>query len=203
MLVGDCMTRKVYTLQPEQTVADGLRLMSEHSIHRLPVVDRSGDLTGIVSDMDLRIAEAAGRLANPVSAVMTRGVVTATEYTPIEEAAALMREKAVGGLPVVRGRKIIGIITEGDIFGFLAHLLGLEEPGVRLTLALPADRQVMLDLLHHIGSLGGDIVALGTVRRGEHRLMILKVANLSAQDAQRAVEIAGVEMTDLLARERG
>jgi len=198
MLVGDCMTRDVYTLREDGTVADGLCKMNKHAIHRLPVVNESGELVGIVSDMDLRLAEAAGRLADPVSAVMTRKVVTITEYVPLEEAATIMREKTIGCLPVVRGSKIAGIITDGDIFDVFSRLLGIDRPGVRLTLVVPGDHEAMLDLLQEISNRNGEIVALGTFRQGDVRLMILKIADLTAQEIQRAVEVAGVEIADIL-----
>lgn len=198
MLVSDYMTRDVHTLAADATVADGLRLMNDRNIHRLPVVDASGDLLGIVSDMDLRIAEAAGRLADPVSAVMTRRVVTVSEYTPLEQAATTMRQKGIGGLPVVRGTKLIGIITDGDIFDVFAQLLGVGRPGVRLTVAVPHDRDVLLDLLTAIKDDDGEVVAVGTVRRGEISLMVLKVAGLAEEDAQRAVSLAGIEIADVL-----
>jgi len=198
MLVGDCMTREVATLPLEATVAEGLRLMNEHGIHRVPVVDSARELLGIVSDMDLRIAEAAGRLADPISAVMTRCVVTVGEYVPLEEAASVMRKKAIGGLPVVRGNKIVGIITDGDIFDVFAHLLGVGEPGVRLTLNCPDDPRLILDLLHEIDDQGGQLVACGTMRRNGGRVFVLKIAGLDEEQLYHAVAMVGVEVADVL-----
>ncbi|NPV07497.1 MAG: CBS domain-containing protein [Anaerolineae bacterium] len=198
MLVGDRMTREVIVLAAGATVAEGLGLMNERGVHRLPVVDAEGDLQGIVSDMDLRIAEAAGRLADPVSSIMTRRVVTVGEYCPLEEAATLMRRKGVGGLPVVRGNRIIGIITDGDIFDVFAHLLGVGEPGVRLTVAVSAARSTLMTLLNELVERGGDIVGLGTVREKDQRLLVVKVGGLTPTQAQQAVEVAGAELLDLL-----
>ena len=199
MLVGDKMTRNVVTVSPETTVADGLRLMNERGIHRLPVVETGRRLVGIVSDMDLRIAEAAGRLSDPVSAVMTRRVITVDEYDTLEYAATLMREKGVGGLPVLRGERLVGIITDGDIFDVFADLMGVGKPGVRLTLALPAEQGTIVELLQTVHRQGGAIVALGTVKLDTRHLMVLKVGNLTPEQAQQAVSLAGVELVDMLA----
>jgi acetoin utilization protein AcuB len=202
MLVGDKMTRNVVTVSPETTVADGLRLMNERGIHRLPVVEAGRRLVGIVSDMDLRIAEAAGRLSDPVSAVMTRRVITVDEYDTLEYAATLMREKGVGGLPVLRGERLVGIITDGDVFDVFADLMGVGKPGVRLTLALPAEQGTIVELLQTVHRQGGTIIALGTVKLDTRHLMVLKVGNLTPEKAQQAVSLAGVELVDMLAEQR-
>jgi acetoin utilization protein AcuB len=198
MLVGDAMTREVQTLSAEAPIAEGLRMMNDRTVHRLPVIDASGDLLGIVSDMDLRIAEAAGRLGDPVSTVMTRRVVTVSEYCPLEEAASLMRQKGIGGLPVVRGDKLIGIITDGDIFDVFSRLLGVGLPGVRLTVSLPGGSDALLELLQGIRDRGGDIVALGTMSGEGGSLAVMKITGISEATAQEAVEVVGADVADVL-----
>lgn len=198
MLVGDVMTREVLTLRPDAPIAEGLRLMNDRTVHRLPIVDPAGELLGIASDMDLRIAEAAGRLGDCVSTVMTRRVLTVSEYCPLEEAASLMRQKGIGGLPVVRGNKLVGIITDGDIFAVFSQLLGVGLPGVRLTVLLPEDPHVLLELLRGMRERGGEILALGTLRRERGALAVIKVAGISEESAQAAAAVVGAEVTDVL-----
>ena len=192
------MTREVLTLSADAPVAEGLRLMSDRTIHRLPVIDAAGGLLGIVSDTDLRIAEAAGRLGDCVSTVMTRRVLTVSEYCPLEEAASLMRRKGIGGLPVVRGDRLIGIITDGDIFDVFSRLLGVGLPGVRLTVSLPGDPQVLLELLQRIRERNGEVVALGTVKRNGGSLAVIKVTGIPEHLAQEAVRVVGAEVADIL-----
>lgn len=198
MLVGDAMTREVQTLSADAPIAEGLRLMNDRTVHRLPVIDAGGNLLGIVSDMDLRIAEAAGRLGDPVSTVMTRRVVTVSEYCPLEEAASMMRQRGIGGLPVVRGDKLIGIITDGDIFDMFSRLLGVGLPGVRLTVALPGGSPVLLELLKSVHAHGGEVVSLGTIRRQDDSLVVMKVTGMSEEEAQQAVEVVGADIADVL-----
>lgn len=201
MLVGDHMTREVFTLTSDATVAEGLQAMNERGVHRFPVLGENGQIIGIASDMDLRIAEAAGRLSDPVSAVMTKRVVTVTEYAPLEEAAITMREKGIGGLPVVRGDKLIGIITDGDIFNVFSQLLGVCQRGLRLTIILPDDHQVIPDLLHEIIDHGGRITALGTLHPDGQHLMIIKVTGLEEEDVRLLIKGVGAEVADVLAQE--
>jgi len=201
MLVGDRMTRDVHTLLPDATVSEALRTMKAHSVHRLPVVDEADNLVGIVSYMDLGVAQAAGRAAEPVSNVMTTDVTTVTEYDPVEQAATLMRREHIGGLPVVRSNKVIGIITDGDIFDLFSELLGIGRPGIRLALELPAQRDVLLDLLQAIAERKGEIIAMGSMRQDAKRTMVLKVAGISEEEAQRAAHVVGVEIRDIFRQE--
>jgi acetoin utilization protein AcuB len=201
MLVADCMTRNVRTLGADTSVAEALEVLSEARIHRLPVIDETGALLGIVSDMDLRLAEAAGRLADPVRAVMTKRVVTISEFCPVEEAAAVMRERQVGGLPVMRGDRLIGIITDGDIFDALTQLLGGGQTGLRVTLTLPEGHLGLPELLTEIASRGGRTVSVGTIAREQDCLVVLKVAGLSREQLIRATADLGLEIADLTAEE--
>ncbi|MGQ9554340.1 MAG: CBS domain-containing protein [Anaerolineae bacterium] len=198
MLVGDIMSRDVFTLAPEASVAEGLHLMNEHGIHRLPVVGPADELLGIVTSTDLRIAEAAGRLTDPVRAVMTKNVATVSEYCPLEDAASIMRQQAIGGMPVLRGDRIVGIVTDSDIFNVFSRLLGVGQPGVRLTLILPNDRDVLPELLQAVTDRGGEIISVGRIKRASGSLMVLKVGRLSEPEVQRIVTVPGVEIADVL-----
>ncbi|HRO25732.1 MAG TPA: CBS domain-containing protein, partial [Promineifilum sp.] len=128
MLVRELMTPKPIVVSPDTTVPDALHLMRDRKVRRLPVVDSHGRLVGIVSDKDLlyaspspattlavwEIPDLLGKLK--VEKVMTRDVFTVAEKTTLEEAARIMADKKVGGLPVMRGPDLVGIITETDLF---------------------------------------------------------------------------------------
>ena len=102
--------------------------MRRKKIHRFPVVDKKGKLIGIVTHKDLLTAspstvtslsvwEITYLLSQvKVSEAMTRDVITVEEDCPIEDAARLMRDNEIGGLPVMRDGKVVGIITESDLF---------------------------------------------------------------------------------------
>jgi acetoin utilization protein AcuB len=173
MLVRECMTANPVTVPPDTSVPDALRLMRDRKVRRLPVLDRHGQLVGIVSDKDLlhaspspattlavwEIPELLARLK--VDRVMTRAVVTVSEETPVEEAARIMADRRIGGLPVVRGKKLVGIITETDLFRLFLQLLGGRRAGVRVTASIPGARGTVAKLSTAIASVGGNIVGLG------------------------------------------
>jgi CBS domain-containing protein len=127
-LVKDWMTRDVITITPNTPLLEAHRLMSEHNIRRLPVIKRDR-LVGIVTRGDIRGAEASDATTLSIwelnyliakikiKEVMTRDPITVSENATIDEAAQLMLEKKISGLPVIAvDGKLVGIITESDIF---------------------------------------------------------------------------------------
>ena len=144
MYVREYMVTPVITVTPDTLIDDALRIMHQHHIRRLPVVDR-GKLVGLVTRNGLR--EAVPSSAVPLSIwgthyqlsklklrdVMITDVVTVTPDTTIEEAAVLGQQHKIGTLPVVDEKGIlVGIITGTDLLRLLAQVLGFGQKGVRL-----------------------------------------------------------------------
>lgn len=131
-LVRDWMTPNPITIVPKTTLPEAHNLMKESKIRRLPVVDR-GRLVGIVTLGDVREAEPSNATSLSiyelnyllskltVDKIMTRDPLTISPDATIREAAHIMLEHKIGGLPVMEGERIVGIITESDIFRVLAQ----------------------------------------------------------------------------------
>jgi len=117
MLVRERMSAPVVTIPRDTDYQRGLQLMQEKRLRRLPVVDRERKLVGIIAERDLLLAATRyPRAGVDVGEFMATKVVTATPDMNIGEAARLMLEHRVGGLPVLDGGALVGIITESDIF---------------------------------------------------------------------------------------
>ncbi len=140
MYVKHHMSSPALTITPDTPFQDALRLMHERKIRRLPVVDRNGKLVGIVSERDL--LHAAPSPATSLSVwelnyllwkltvkdLMATKVLTVTPDALLQEAATIMLEKKIGGLPVVdQDQKVVGVITETDIFKALVDMLETEQ----------------------------------------------------------------------------
>ena len=148
MLVKERMSRNPITTRPDISVPEAQALMKREKIHHLPVVDRDGKLVGIVAEKDLLYAspspattlsvyEIASLLAKlTVDKVMSAKPQTVTEDVPLEEAARIMADRNIGGLPVMRGTTLVGIITESDLFRGFIELFGARQKGK--TTPLPA-----------------------------------------------------------------
>ncbi len=173
MFVRDRMTPNPVTVTPDTSVSDAMRLMREKKVQRLPVLDQRRQLVGIVSDNDLLYASPSPVTSLSVweihdllyrlkiDTVMTREVVTVTEDTPLEEAARIMADRRIGGLPVLCDQALVGIITETDIFKALLAQLGGRRGGVRVTVLVPEAKGMLAKMTNAIFSVGGDIVGVG------------------------------------------
>ena len=141
MVVGNIMTQEVITVTPSSSIGTAIELMREHGFRRLPVVE-DGKLIGIVTDRDLRQATNSPLVlrerwyseflldAIKVRSCMTSNPITVEPATPVLEAARLLREHKIGGLPVVdaQGRDhLVGMVTITDMLDCLIQLLGRQE----------------------------------------------------------------------------
>jgi acetoin utilization protein AcuB len=174
MLVYERMSRHPITVKPTTPVDAALKRMREEKVRRFPVVNEDGKLVGIVSDKDLLYAAPSPATSLSIyelhylysritiEQVMTHDVITVEEEDPLEEAARVMVDNKIGGLPVMRDGKLVGIITETDIFKTFMEMLGARDQGVRLTLLCPEQRGKLAALTNAVSELGGNIISLGT-----------------------------------------
>lgn len=142
----DIMTRDIVTVHKSSTVDEALQLMADHKISGLPVVDTDGNLEGVITESDLLlkgqlghstpggakleglfapqldgIAEAYRRSkAALVEEAMTKRVLTFQEESLVVDIARAMIEFAVNRVPITRGRKVVGVVSRGDIVKALA-----------------------------------------------------------------------------------
>ena len=118
MLVRDRMSTQPVTIRSDADYKAALMLMQEHALHHVPVLDGARKLVGIVAERDLLLAATRHlQSAIEVAEVMHPNVTTATLDMPIAEAATLMADNRIGGLPVVDENEcVVGVITETDIF---------------------------------------------------------------------------------------
>ncbi len=211
MLVGDRMRRDPITISPDLPIAEALEQMRQQSVHRFPVVDKKGKLVGIVTHNDLLYASPSPvtslniweitYLLNQVKVkeVMTRNVITIGEDCPIEEAARIMRDNAISGLPVMRDKAVVGIITESDLFKIFLELFMAQEKGVRLTVLAPYFKGSLAQISSAITERGGLIHALNTFMGTEpgNWGCHLKVADISKEELLEVVKPLVVKILDV------
>ena len=173
MLVGERMSHPVLTVSPDMSALDAQAFMRREHIRRAPVI-QDGKLVGIVTESDLLNASPTQATLLSVweinylvskikvSQVMTKKVMTIGEDTPIEEAAREMIDNKIGGLPVLRDGKVVGIITETDLFKVMLEMLGARQQGVRASVLVPNKAGEIAGLSKAIFEAGGNIIALGT-----------------------------------------
>ncbi len=211
MLVGERMSSPVITIHLEMPMQDALNLMHQEHVRRFPVVNKRGNLVGIVSERDLLHASPSDATSLSiweinyllskiiVKDIMTRDVITICEDTPLEDAARIMADNKIGGLPILRDGNLVGIITETDLFKIFLELLGAREPGVRVAALVPNVPGELAQLTEAVFNIGGNIVAMGTFLgdSSENREVCLKVADVNAVDLERAIEPFAERVIDI------
>ena len=211
MLVSRRMSSPVITVSEDTPIMEALDLMRRENIRRTPVVNQKGKMVGIVSDKDLLNAgpseattlsvwEVNYLLAKLlIKNVMTKSVMTITEDTPIEEAAFIMAENKIGGLPVMRGEEIAGLITETDLFKIFLELMGAQDEGVRVTATIPEKRGEIDVLTHAIAEGGGNFVALGVFEgeSADEKIATFKVVGMSEADVKEKIAPHIHELIDI------
>jgi len=181
MLVREIMTSEPVTISKEATIADALDIMRSNNFRRLPVLD--GDkLISIVTDRDLR--EVSPSPATSLSVfelnyllaktklkdILTKKKLITTEPDAlVEEAVLLMKDNKVGGIPVMEGNKMVGIVTETDVFGAFIEIMGLRRSGTRLTIELNDDKPgIINDITTVIKEYKGNITYLTSYASGDN-----------------------------------
>ena len=210
MLVKNRMSHPIIAVSPDTPIMEAMELMKQKSIRRMPVLD-NGKLVGIVSDKDLLNAAPSDATSLSVwevnylvarikiKDVMTKNVMTITEDTPIEEAARIMADNKVGGLPIMRNGEVIGLITETDLFKLLLELMGAREMGVRVTAVIPDTLGELDALTHAIAEAGGSFISFGQFNADDtdHRVVSFKVTGLSVADVKTATVPIVDQITDI------
>jgi CBS domain-containing protein len=214
MQAADIMTFGAASIRPDASVEEAARLMLQHRISGLPVVDKDGDLVGMVTERDLLRREASAqrrrwlelvlasvkpaegpRLAHlaTVGQVMTRPVVTVREDTPVDEVADILQRHRIKRVPVVRGGKVTGIVSRADLLRGLARLA---EDMPAASAEDRALRQRVLDALAQVPQDGWRSVNV-VVRNGAVELRGATAdAGLHQRLATAARGVAGVKELD-------
>lgn len=211
MLVRERMSTQPVTIPADVSITKALQVMRQHEVRRLPVLDEKSHLVGIVSEKDLLYASPSpatslsiyemhyllSRLR--VTELMTADPITISPDTPLEEAARIMADNKIGGLPVMEGDQLVGIITETDIFKVFLEMLGARDKGLRLTLEMPERKGEIARLTTVIAQLGGNILALGNFLGDDPStgVVTVKVEGVPADELEAAIDTLGMKVLDI------
>lgn len=158
MFVKLWMQQNVITVDQEISLAEAKTILEEQRFRHLPVMDEDA-LVGIITQNDINRAlpspidssldphERLLASQAKVSSFMTTTPVTADPMAPLEDIALLMRKFKIGATPVVKGSKLVGIITESDIFHALIEILGAGTKGARIEVRISQNRSALYTII--------------------------------------------------------
>lgn len=206
MLVEKRMKPNPVTVSPQDSFRHAMTLIRQKGIRHLPVVE-GNQLVGIVTDRDLRQASPSPATSLEIHElhyllekvrireIMTRKVYTVTPETPIEEAARLMLQHKIGGLPVLQGERLVGIITESDILTAFVDVMGVHKEQTRLELVLEDRPGAFLEVCRIIQEQGGDIVSVVSATATHHgeatKVMIFRLEEVQVDALVKSLQASG------------
>ncbi|NLX71385.1 MAG: CBS domain-containing protein [Clostridiales bacterium] len=203
MFVRSRMTTNPFIISPDHTIPDAQEIMMKNGIRRLPVV-KNGKLVGVVTKEDidryspsqatsLSMSEITYILSKTkIKQIMTKDPVVISPNALLEEAAILMRDQRVGFLPVVDGDKLVGIITESDIFDAFIELLGFRERGTRLTIETIDEPGILLKLISIFTGHGANITRVAVYRgSGGKSDVVVGISSLNTTEIEKSIEEEG------------
>ena len=180
MYVKDHMTKKPVTVTPDTSVSTVLDIMQKGHFHRVPVVDENGVLKGLITEGV--VTEASGQNTTSLSIfelnyllsrtsvtdIMIKNVKTVTEDQFVEQAAQVMLDAGINVLPVVdEANKVIGIITEKDIFKTFVDLLGLKHQGTKFVIKMENKPGLLAKAAKLLADNDANVEALGVYQNDE------------------------------------
>lgn len=196
------MTTEVVTINKEASIQEALSVMKHHSIRHLPVVDVDKTLLGWVTDADLRGVLIASMLEElTLEDVMVRRPYTAHPDTPLEEAAHLILEKRIGGLPVLEDGKLIGIITVVDILSAFITIVGTFAHSSRLDIKFPSPQPSLQEVTRIVQDHGAEIISICHLpkQEGDEQVYTIRLKKFNLKEIVQDLEGKGVEVIAAIA----
>ena len=207
MFVSDWMTKKVYTVTPDDNISTAIKLLKEKKIKHLPVVKNDSAIVGILSDRDIKdytpskvttfeIKELNYILfTTKIKEIMVKKVISAPPAMAIEEAAMVMYDNNIGCLPVLEKGKLVGIISDKDLFRVLVDITGVRHGGNRFYVVMkdkPGVTGEVLDIVKKHGfTLDSVLTTYEGVKKGHKRVVVRTIGK------EGNVENAQVELNNL------
>ena len=214
MNVKNYMTSDVITVSEDTKVLEALDLMKEHNFHRLPVV-RNGKMVGLITEeiiqenspstaTSLSIHEMNYLLTKTtVGDIMHKEVITIEAEDLLEEAAVLMLENEVGALPVVEnGNKVIGIITDKDLFRAFIDVMGYNNKGSRIVIEIAEDHSGILEDITNI--LAEDQVSINQIavyRQNDTTQVVIQMDSLNTEEIKEILTTEGYTVSSATFKE--
>jgi acetoin utilization protein AcuB len=203
MLVANWMSKNIITVDENDSMHDAMKLLKENDIRMLPVM-KKGKLVGIVTDRDLKRASASDATTLEihellylltrikVKNIMTKEVITVPPDFTVEETALVLQENKISGAPVVDSKgKLVGTITQTDLFRVLISLTGVAKGGIQFGLQIEDRPGSIKEVADIIRKFGGRMVSIlssyDQVPQG-YRKVYLRMRNIERSELQKLIQ---------------
>lgn len=198
MLLKECISSKLITIDPESSMISAARMMKENKIKRIPVVDKQGKLVGIISDRDIKESSPSKAISLDLhelyyllSDIKTKHIMKKNPFfininSTVEKAAVIMLRHDIGGLPIVNDDNIVeGMITNSDIKRILTNLTGSIYGGVQICVEISGAIQEIIDILNTLANYKVELLSIlsgkaqpASEEKGDSRRLYIRLSGL-------------------------
>lgn len=209
MYVKNRMTKNPITIAANAPITDAVALMKEKNLRRVPVVD--GDkVVGVLTQGDIQTVSPTKATSLSIFEInyllskltvkdaMTKTPITIESDSLLEEAAVIMRQKRIGTLPVTEKGKLVGIITESDIFDAFIDLLGFKDVGSRITVEVQDVPGVMAHIAEIYKSFNVNISHIAVYRENGTSDIVIRSEAVETADLEKMLIENGYKIKHVL-----
>jgi acetoin utilization protein AcuB len=200
MKINALMIPDPITITEKASVSDAIELMKVNSIRHLPVVSQKKMLKGFLTLADLKqglIPSMVGDLT--LTDLMIKKPITVDPDNDIEIAAQLIYKHKIGGIPVVKKNKLVGIITESDILRAFIDMMGILTASSRIDVVVKDEPGLFKKALQIINDNGGDIINVGmAAQQTSKRIYYFRLSVCKTDIIKKALEDSGFEVADAM-----
>jgi len=190
MKIKSLMIPDPITITEKASIQEAIEIMKTNSIRHLPVVGEDNVLKGFVTLADLRLALIPSMVAGLCLAdVMITNPITIDPNSDIEIAAQLIYKYKIGGIPVVKKGRLVGIITESDLLRAFIDMMGILHASSRIDVVIGSERGLLKKVLQVIEENGGEIINVGvSPQRGKKKIYSFRLSPCSTDPIKQALE---------------
>ncbi|WP_201715894.1 acetoin utilization AcuB family protein [Rossellomorea arthrocnemi] len=190
MIVEEIMKTKIETLKADDTIASAIQLMRDKKIKHIPITNDTMEIVGIVSDRDVKDGTPSifhegsntSELQNPLKFIMKTDVITGHPLDFVEEVAALFYEHHISCLPILKEKKLVGIITETDLLYTLIQLTGAHQPGSQIEVKVPHKAGILYEvagIIRRNNSNIQSVLVYPDKKDEEYKILVFRVRTMN------------------------
>ncbi len=200
MRVKRRMARELIKISRDCSIKKAMSLMKKHEIRHLPVVE-NGRMVGMVTESDIRAVHLASMIEKiNVADIMLTNPLTISPETPLEDAARLLVENRISGLPVIESDRLVGMITTTDICRAFIEIMGIIESSSRIDVVTDRRPGAFEEVAHLIKECGGEIISVGMTSDAEKssRTYFFRLEKCDVESIADALKQKGLQVISII-----
>lgn len=200
MKIKSLMISDPITVTERASIEEAIELMKVNSIRHLPVVCEDNLLKGFVTLADMKVGLIPSMLSGlKLSDLMIKDPITIDPDSDIEIAAQLIYKYKIGGIPVVKRGKLVGIITETDLLRAFIDMMGILNASSRIDVVVGSEAGAFSKALQIVQQHGGEVISVGILtQRGKRRTYLFRLSPCKTGPIREALEKKGFKVVDAI-----